>query len=250
VSSDAPGQVVGLWRHPIKGIGREALQAVDLAAEQPLKADRAWALLHARAPDVDHWQHRRNFLVVANGPKLAQVTAATERDGRITLTHPELSSLTCDPGIDGQALLDWVKPLWPDHLAAPKRVVSAPPQGMADNGVAQVSILNMASLRALSQRLGQPLQIERFRGNVVLDGLGPWQEFEWLGRAVQIGAATVEVTDRISRCRATEANPTTGRRDAETLAALHRGWGHVDFGVYATVRTGGRVAVHDAAAAL
>jgi hypothetical protein len=49
----------------------------------------------------------------------------------------------------------------------------------------------------------------------------------------------------IGRCRATEANPDTGRRDANTLAALEDGWGHTQFGVYAMVRKGGRVAVGD-----
>jgi GTP-binding protein len=49
----------------------------------------------------------------------------------------------------------------------------------------------------------------------------------------------------IGRCRATEANPDTGRRDANTLAALEDGWGHTRFGVYAMVRKGGRVAVGD-----
>ena len=49
----------------------------------------------------------------------------------------------------------------------------------------------------------------------------------------------------IGRCRATEANPETGRRDAATLAALEEALGRTDFGVYAIVRRAGRVAVGD-----
>ena len=48
---------------------------------------------------------------------------------------------------------------------------------------------------------------------------------------------------------ATTANPETGRRDAETLDALERGWGHQDFGVYAEVVAGGTVKVGDSFAA-
>jgi uncharacterized protein YcbX len=55
------------------------------------------------------------------------------------------------------------------------------------------------------------------------------------------------VVEPIGRCRATEANPETGRRDAPTLAALEDGWGHTRFGVYAMVRKGGLVAVGDEA---
>ena len=38
--------------------------------------------------------------------------------------------------------------------------------------------------------------------------------------------------ERTGRCRATEANPETGRRDTDTLGALES-WGHTDFSVQA-----------------
>ena len=50
------------------------------------------------------------------------------------------------------------------------------------------------------------------------------------------------MTERITRCRATEASPETGQRDAEPVRALHGGWGHRDFGVYARVTKGGMIA--------
>ena len=229
-------------RYPVKGIGREELAEVTLAADAPLPGDRAWALLHEGAADTDDWQPRRNFLVVASGPKLAQVTAETGGDSRITLRHPDRPELTFDPETEGTQLVDWAAPLWPDQHSRPKRLVKAPPQGMADNGEAQVALLNLASLRGLSDQLGQTLDIARFRGNLMLDGLDPWEEFEWIGRTLRLGDVTLDVTDRIERCRATEANPATGERDANTLTALEQGWGHRDFGVYATVTAPGRIA--------
>ncbi|MGB3555621.1 MAG: MOSC domain-containing protein [Jannaschia sp.] len=241
---DAP-HLAAIWRHPVKGIGREALQSAELSASAPLPGDRAWALLHGEAEDTDAWQPRRNFLVTASGPRLAQVEAVTE-GGRITLTHPQEGTLTIDPGRDGARLIDWVRPLWPEDRPVPMRLAKAPPEGMADNGQAQVAILNRASLRALSERVGQKLEETRFRGNLVLDGLPPWGEFDWIGTMIRIGPVTLRVTDRIGRCRATEASPVTGRRDADTLAALRDGWGHRDFGVYATVLGGGKVTVGDA----
>ena len=48
----------------------------------------------------------------------------------------------------------------------------------------------------------------------------------------------------IQRCRHTEANPETGRRDADTLGVL-QSWGHRDMGVYAVVTQGGDIAVGD-----
>jgi uncharacterized protein YcbX len=236
--------LAAIRRHPVKGIGREALDSVALIPGAPLPGDRAWALAHAGAAEGNAWQPRRNFVVVASGPRLAQVTAET-RAGGLALRHPDRPELDFDPATEGDRLIEWVRPLWPEDREPPARLVAAPPESMADNGAPQVSILNLASLRALSERIGRPLDAGRFRGNLIVDGVPPWGEFDWIGRTIRVGAVTLHVTDRIERCRATEANPETGARDANVLRALEDGWGHRDFGVYATVGTGGTVAMGD-----
>ena len=234
-----------ILRHPIKGIGSEYLEKIALTPNRPMPEDRAWAFLHEGAEDTDAWQARRNFLVVASGPKLASVTAETGEDGTIVLSHPTQGKIEIDPHVDGPKLLDWVALLWPEDRPKPRRLVRAPEQGMADNGLAQVSLMNHASLRAFSQKAGVALDPRRFRGNLWLDGLAPWEEFDWIGRRVSIGPVTLDVTERIERCRATEANPETGLRDVNTLSVLTTGWGHRDFGVYATIVEGGEIAQGD-----
>ena len=54
---------------------------------------------------------------------------------------------------------------------------------------------------------------------------------------------------RTQRCEATNVDPETGARDTAIPATLMRTWGHQDFGIYATVVTGGAVGVGDAVAA-
>ncbi|MEM7490360.1 MAG: MOSC N-terminal beta barrel domain-containing protein [Pseudomonadota bacterium] len=237
--------LAAIFRHPIKSVGRERLEAVALSQGAPMPADRAWAVLHAAGEDGFGWRPCRNFLRVAGGPRLAQVDAETRGD-ELRLTHPDRDPLTFDPDTEAAAFLAWVAPLWPEARPAPKRLEKAPPEGMADNGAAEVSLLNLSSLRALSEKAGRPLEVERFRGNLILDGLPPWAEFDWIDREIRVGAVTLRVSARIDRCRATEANPATGRRDATPLAALQAGWGHRDFGVTATVTRGGRVVTGDA----
>ncbi|MEM1373189.1 MAG: MOSC domain-containing protein [Pseudomonadota bacterium] len=239
------GTLAHIYRHPIKGIGSEMLTEASLAVGAPLPGDRAWAVLQETAEDTDAWQPRRNFLVVAYGPKLAQITASTGGDARITLTHPDCAPLTFDPEQEMEALLAWVNPLWPETHPSPRRLVRAPAQGMADNGLPQLSIGGLSSLRALSERAGQPLDPRRFRANLWLEGLGPWGEFDLLGKTIRIGEAELLVTERIERCRATEANPVSGQRDVDTPRALIEGYGHKDFGVYATVTRAGRIAASD-----
>ncbi|MDG3041689.1 MOSC domain-containing protein [Roseicyclus marinus] len=235
-----------IWRHPIKGIGAERLDHAGLQVDRPLPLDRAWAVLEEGGEGGEGWRACRNFLRGAKGASLMAVTARVEGDV-IHLSHPARPDLSIDPDTqDGaEALFAWLKPIYPTDRRAPAALIKAPAQGMSDAPFASVAVLNMASLRALSQKLGQDLDPRRFRGNLWLEGLAPWEEFDLVGKRLRIGAAELEVIEPITRCRATEANPDTGRRDAGTLAALQDGWGHADFGAYAMVRRAGRVDVGD-----
>lgn len=236
-----------IWRHPIKGIGAEPLDSAALSPGAPLPLDRAWAVLEEGGETGASWRHCRNFLRGAKGPSLMAITARTDGTS-LTLDHPERPTLTLDPSADdaAAALIAWLAPIYPDDRRPAQALVKAPPEGMADVPFASVSVLNLASLRALGQKAGRDLDVRRFRGNLWLDGLAPWEEFDLVGKTLTIGAATLEVIEPIGRCRATEADPATGIRDVQTLRLLEEGWGHTEFGVYAKVTGPGTVARGDA----
>jgi uncharacterized protein YcbX len=203
-----------IWRHPIKGIGAERLDHVGLKIDRPLPMDRAWAVLEQGGESGEGWRACRNFVRGAKGPSLMAITARLDGD-TIHLAHPDRPDLTITPGTEAAAvaLLSWLKPIYPEDRRPPRHS-SAPDMGMSDAPFASVSILNEASLRALSQKIGKPLDPRRFRGNLWLDGLAPWEEFDLVGKRLRIGEAEFDIVEPIGRCRATEANPDTGRRDA------------------------------------
>ena len=241
------GHLAHIWRHPIKGIGTEALEHVALTPEAAVVGDRAWALLHDNAAaDTADWQPRRNFLVVANGPGLAGVTARSLPEGRIELTHAARTPLVLDPAKDQDALHAWISDLWPAERPRPTRLVRAPAQGMTDVPYASVSVGNLASLRALSQKLGRAVDMRRFRINLWLDGLAPWEEIDLLQREITLGTARLSPVDPIERCRAPDASPETGQRDIGMLPLLEEGWSTRDFGVYFKVAQAGEVRIGDA----
>lgn len=233
-----------IWRHPLKGLGSEAVQSVDLDPEQAVVGDRLWALLNAEAEDTDNWQPRRNFLQVASGPKLAALSAESTGSG-IRLTHPDRPALEIDPASDGGILGGWIGDLWPDNRPGPARLVKAPAQGMTDVDYASVSIGNLASLRALSQRAGFDIDMRRFRINLWLDGLAPWEEIDLLKGDITLGSATLTPVEPIERCRAPDANPANGTRDIGMLRLLEDGWNTRNFGVYFKVKTAGTARVGD-----
>ncbi|MEL6597467.1 MAG: MOSC domain-containing protein [Pseudomonadota bacterium] len=236
-----------IWRHPIKSHGAEALEAVQLIAGKTMPWDRHWAIAHEAAKaDNTAWSSCANFSRGAKAPRLMAVSAQMdEAAGRVTLRHPDLGELTVDPDTEAEALIAWAAPLVPADRAQSARVVRVPDRGMTDTDFPSISLNSTSSLRALSQKVGTDLDQRRFRGNLWLDGLGPWEEFEWIGQTLRIGSAELRVVERIGRCLATTANPVTGLRDADTLGALKNGWDHTDFGVYAEVIKSGEIRLND-----
>ncbi len=248
-------RIAHLWRHPIKGHGVEAIERTDLIVGQTMPWDRVWAIAHDAArigAGTVEWVSCVNFGRGARTAALMAIRARTdEPSGRVTLTHPQRPEITVDPDDAGDAarLVAWVTPLCDPARVLPAFVVRAARQGMTDSDWPSVSILNLASLAELGARLGRSLAMERFRGNVWLDGLDPWAEFDLIGREITLGGARLRVRERITRCRATAVDPETGLPDVDTLGALDSGWGHKDFGIFAEVIAAGTVAVGDRARA-
>lgn len=234
-----------ICRHPIKAHGREDLASVLLSAGACLPGDRRWAVAHEAAKLVEGWNPCNNFHRGAKAPQLMAITATLAGD-KVTLRHPDRPDLSFAPDEpdDLPAFLDWIEPLSPPDRAQPKQIVSAG-RGMTDSDFPSVSILTLASLDALSDHMGTPLSPDRFRGNLWLAGGQAFEEFNWIGRDLQIGTAVLRIKERITRCRATMTNPETGRVDADTLGTLKSVYGHQDFGVYAEVVQGGEIALQD-----
>ena len=98
-----------------------------------------------------------------------------------------------------------------------------------------------------AQLAGRDLEHIRFRMNLWLEGLGPWEELDLVGREIEIGEARVKVIERDKRCNATAASPVTGARDVPVTELLQQHLGHMDFGVYAQVTRNGTVRPGDEA---
>ncbi|EYD76803.1 MOSC domain protein [Rubellimicrobium mesophilum DSM 19309] len=235
-----------ILRHPIKGHGREELASVRLVPGEALPWDRTWAVAHQAShfdPEFPAWAPCGNFQRGARTPAVMVIVARWDEEaGLMTLAHPDLGEVSFDPEGDTAPFLDWVAPISPsDARFAPARVVRAPGRAMTDSDWPSVSVLNLASLADLGRQLGADLSIHRWRGNLWLDGLAPWEEEGWVGKELRIGEALLKVRERIGRCKATSANPDTGEIDVDTLRALRESRDGQIFGVYAEVIQGGEI---------
>lgn len=237
-------------RHPVKSLGFQEIERAALTKGRPLPFDRRWALATQAAgfdSDTVAWAMKNRFVRGAAAGTLQAVRAEfDDNTGRLTLTHPSKLPFNGVLPDDGPALREWVRPLWPDTRPEPDRLVACTnDDAFGDVPEPYLSILSLTSNRILGKRMGFDLSIHRWRGNLWLEGLAPWEEFDLLGREIQIGEARLKVEHRIARCVATTYDPATGREGGDTLTALEQGWEHTDFGVYARVIQSGTIALND-----
>ena len=133
----------------------------------------------------------------------------------------------------------------PADRAQPAAIFAAKGVAMTDSDYQSVSLINLASNRALGMSMGLELSPLRWRGNFWIEGLEAFAEVSLPGKRIRMGATLLEVVEPIERCLATTANPETGVRDADTLAGLRDLVANQNFGVYARVIEGGPVRVGD-----
>jgi uncharacterized protein len=244
-------RIAAMYRYPLKGFPGERLQAVMLAKGGHMPADRLFAIENGPSgfdPAAPVHQPKQRFLQLMTHPALARIeTQYHDTTDHLTLRAGSDAPLTADMAnpLDCEALCRAVGGwLGRDSAKGPLAVLRAP-GGMrfTDSPGGHVSLINLASLADLEQRLGAPLDPRRFRANLVVDGLPAWAEFTLTGQRFQTASGLqLTIGGAIDRCAATAVDPDTGLRDLPVVRTLMQGFGHGDCGVYAEVTTTGLLA--------
>ena len=245
------GVVTGLYRYPVKGLSADPLQRIAVGAGETLPLDRAWAIENGPTrfdPDAPAYLPPTSFLTLKRDERLATLqTRFEEQTSRLVLSRggrPVASGDLSTP-VGRQVIEQFLAAFMAESLRGRPRIVNAPGHSFSDTREKRVHVISLRSLRELERVVGRPVDPLRFRPNVIVDGPEPWEEFSWIGREIASGPVRLRVTSRTDRCAATNVDPKTGIRDMAIPAILQREWGHTDFGVYATVLTGGTLAVGD-----
>lgn len=238
--------IASLHRYPVKGLSPEPLDQAKLTAGDYFPGDRLFAVENGPAgfdPVDPKHQPKIKFLMLMRNERLATLrTRYVDDENALAIAEGGQERVRADLSTEtGRAdIRAFFEGFMPSELRGPPLVLTAPDGfRFTDSRSGYVSLLNLASVAELEQRIGAPVDPLRFRANIAMSGLPAWEEFDWVGKTIGIGEVVLRVTKRIVRCAATEVDPTTGIRDMQVVKTLDRAFEHSDCGVYAEVLRSG-----------
>lgn len=265
--SEQTVSIAGLYVHPVKSCARIAVDQA-LVIETGLEWDRHWMVVDEAGEFVSQREVprlalvkptlRTNDLVLRAPGMLALHLAldAIERDTRVRVWNDELNA-----GDMGDLAAQWFS----DFLGQRVRLARFDPevQRVSDprwTGPARaltafadafaLLVVSSASIEGLNARLrardAAPVQSDRFRPNLVLDGLQSHEE-DWIHRITlngPDGPVVLRLVKPCSRCSIPDVDPQRGEPDhavGAELAAYRadaRMNGQITFGMNAIVEDG------------
>jgi uncharacterized protein YcbX len=237
-------QLTSIARYPVKGLTADYLREVVLDKDQWLPFDRSWAIENGIGLKLK----KKHYMALCSQAELAQLRCKFDAETTaFSLALNGRAPVTCqlDDEASHSPMIELLKDLLGDLVKGELRIAHIPGQAMTDVPEPQSSIINAASVRDLGERIGHELDPARFRGNLVIDGVEPWSELDWVGREFKIGELTLRGESRTDRCTATSINVETAKTDIDVPKALFDNFGHIDCGIYASIVSGGRIAVGD-----
>jgi uncharacterized protein len=248
----SPARIAGIYRYPVKGLTPEPLGRAELKPGQTLLADRRYAIENGPSgfdPAAPKWLPKPHFLMLMRDEWLAGLrTKFDDASNVLSISHNGRIAVQGDLGTaEGrEAIESFFATTFADRIKGPPKVLESPGHSFSDVARKVVSIINLASVRAIENMVGAPVHPLRFRANLYVEGWPAWHEFDLLDRTLSIGDVRLRIVKRIVRCAAVNVDPDTAERDLAIPPALQRRLGHADCGIYAEVVAGGTVSAGDA----
>jgi len=229
----------GLFVYPIKACGGIALDQADVV-ERGLAFDRRYMLVDRTG----------TFVSQREVPRLCLAKTAFERDA-VVVSTPGLAKLELPRALTTEAAFErhtyrvwdsfgsalrhaegsrWFSEFLNDEVSllympdAERRQVN-PTRARPGDIVSfadgyPLLLISEASLADLNRRLDAPLEMRRFRPNLVISECEPYAEDGF--SALQIGGVSFRAVKRCDRCVVTTVDPETGERGKEPLRTLAR----------------------------
>jgi uncharacterized protein len=245
-------KIDSLYRYPVKGLSPEALPSADVESGRGFAFDRLYAITDGsfvfdEANPIP--MPKTHFLMLARFERLALLKTKFDPDTHHleVVTSDSLYTFPLREAEGRNALAVFLTQFLAEPLRGEAEVVQAEGHQFTDIGVhspalmRSISLINLATLRDLSDHVTRHLDPRRFRANVYFDDAAPWTELDWVGKTLKSSNVLLRVVRRTSRCPATSVDLERGVRDLNVPRSILGYRGHGDCGIYAEVLTPGHL---------
>ena len=207
--------VKSLVTYRVKGARGVYSNSLSIDPTVGVVGDRQFGLIEGKNVG-DEWAPKAAFLVGMNTARMPSIDPFYNgyELSRNNVTKPH------------QAMLNLVKELL--ELPEPPKVFDTHGKfNLTDDKEPYVSFLNLATVRVLSEFMGIEIDPARFRMNVLLKGLSPFEELAWVNgypgtRELVVGDVRFRIEDACERCKAIEASPESGTYDVNLREGLEK----------------------------
>jgi len=242
-------KVTGLAIYPLKSASQTVVKS-STVRERGFEYDRRWMLVDADGLFVSQRKLPRlaalgvavdeDALELSLGDESCRVEQPKSESMRVEVWGDELDALDA-----GEAASAWLSERFGTRLNLvwmgdeSRREVDSTQVSFADGY--PYLLTTEASLIAVQQAVQEPVGMERFRPNIVLDGREPFEEHDWA--KIRIGEVVFDVAKPCARCVVTTVDQyrgvKTGKEPLASLARINKIDGAACFGENLMARTFG-----------
>ncbi len=237
-------------RYPIKGFTVDCLSKTILEVGKTIMGDRKYGFQDGRL-EFDSYAPKHyaktKFIVLVNKQKVATLNISYDeacefisiKKSGITLAEGNLTSNS-----DRRDIEFFINDYFEGDLKGDTKLLFAKDESgfsFSDVKPKCISILNLESVKKFEQDTTLTIDPIRFRCNLHISGLPPFDELNMLEQTLKIGDSKLKIFKKIQRCPAVDVNPSTATRDTDLNKLLKQHYNHRYMGVYAMVEHGGEI---------
>ena len=108
-----------------------------------------------------------------------------------------------------------------------------------------ISLINKNSINHFENKISTKIEFERFRGNIYVNNLNPWEERSWIGKTIKINNINFFVTSEIPRCSAMNLKPNSDNQTLNLPNMLKKTYNHINMGVYLIPKNNGTISIEN-----
>jgi len=242
---------------PVKSLSFQSLNSSKIKKNLGMPNDRVFAF--SRGVDLEkarlieknpNERKLNNFLTLKNSPVLNKYNFIYKND-KLTFTYQDKELLSISPSkIEERDLLSKKLIEMENSLVNPTYLLKNSEFPFYDtthsnNLFNSISLINLNSIKDFENKISKEVESQRFRANIYVDGIGAWEERNWVNQIIKINNIDFKVEKNIPRCVAINIKPNTDDNTFNLLQSLKKNFNHFDMGIYLTALNDGEINIEN-----